>query len=349
VPLFEVQDLRVTFHTDDGDVRAVQGMSFSLDRGETLGIVGESGSGKSVSTQTVVGLVNGAEVSGTAVFDGIDLLQASEKTMRGLRGESISMIFQDPLTSLHPLYKVGDQIAEAVKAHRKISKRDARKRAVELLRSVGIPNPEGRAREYPHKFSGGMRQRAMIAMALALEPKMLIADEPTTALDVTVQAQILDLIERLRTEHQTAVILITHDMGVVAEVADKVVVMYAGRPVEIADTKSLFTEPHHPYTQGLLRSIPAFAARLDKLEAIPGSPPSLMVEQTGCPFAPRCPYTVTACTTSVPPLEPAGSAPGHLSACIRSRHAVGIDITDGPAAESASAPAGTSWKGSASV
>ncbi len=349
MPLFEVQDLRVTFHTDDGDVRAVQGMSFSLDRGETLGIVGESGSGKSVSTQTVVGLVNGAEVSGSAVFDGVDLLQASEKTMRGLRGESISMIFQDPLTSLHPLYKVGDQIAEAVKAHRKISRSDARARAVQLLRDVGIPNPEGRAREYPHKFSGGMRQRAMIAMALALEPKMLIADEPTTALDVTVQAQILDLIERLRTEHQTAVILITHDMGVVAEVADKVVVMYAGRPVEVADTRSLFTEPHHPYTQGLLRSIPAFAARLDKLEAIPGAPPSLMVEQTGCPFAPRCPHVVTACTTSVPPLEPAGSAPGHLSACIRSRHAVGVDATDGSAGQSAPSGESTSWKGSASV
>jgi oligopeptide/dipeptide ABC transporter ATP-binding protein len=340
----------VTFHTDDGDVRAVQGMSFSLERGETLGIVGESGSGKSVSTQTVVGLVGGADISGTAIFDGVDLLTASEKTMRSIRGESIAMIFQDPLTSLHPLFKVGDQIAEAIRAHRKVSKADARAQAVELLRSVGIPNPEGRAREYPHRFSGGMRQRAMIAMALALEPKLLIADEPTTALDVTVQAQILELIDRMRTEHQTAVILITHDMGVVAEVADKVVVMYAGRPVEVADVRSLFSEPHHPYTQGLLRSIPAFAARSARLEAIPGQPPSLSVVQTGCPFAPRCPHVVAACTESVPPLEPAGSAPGHLSACIRSRHAVGLgagaEVGD---LEAAGTGEPSSWKGSASA
>jgi oligopeptide/dipeptide ABC transporter ATP-binding protein len=338
VALFEVSDLRVTFPTDDGDVRAVQGMSFTLERGETLGIVGESGSGKSVSTQTIVGLVNGAEVSGTAVFEGVDLLTASESYMRTVRGSKISLIFQDPLTSLHPLYRVGDQITEVIRAHRKISRKDANARAVALLRAVGIPNPEGRVRDYPHQFSGGMRQRAMIAMALALEPLLLIADEPTTALDVTVQAQILDLINRLQEEYETAVILITHDLGVVAETADKVVVMYAGRPVEIADTKTLFHEPHHPYTQGLLRSIPAYSARSGRLEPIKGQPPSLLSMPQGCSFAPRCPYVMDACLEAVPELEPAGRAPGHVSACIRDRDAVGVHSLE----EVGAAPAGAS-------
>jgi peptide/nickel transport system ATP-binding protein len=324
VALFEVTDLHVTFATDDGNVYAVQGMTFTLEQGETLGIVGESGSGKSVSTQTIVGLVNGATITGSAVFEGVDLLTASEKTMRGIRGEKISMIFQDPLTSLHPLFRVGDQIAEAVRAHRNISKKAARERAVTLLRSVGIPNPEARSRDYPHQFSGGMRQRAMIAMALSLEPKLLIADEPTTALDVTVQAQILELIDKLQEEYNTAVILITHDLGVVAETADKIVVMYAGRPVEVADVRSLFLEPHHPYTQGLLKSIPIYAARSGRLEAIPGQPPSLKAKSTGCPFVPRCPYAVDACSEAVPPLKPVGHLGTHLSACIRPANAVGL-------------------------
>jgi oligopeptide/dipeptide ABC transporter ATP-binding protein len=324
VSLLEVSDLRVTFPTEDGPVKAVQGMSFSVDRGETLGIVGESGSGKSVSTQTIMGLTSGAEVSGQALFEGADLLAMSENELRQIRGSKVSMIFQDPLTSLHPLYRVGRQIEEVIRTHRKVSRQAARDRSVELLTMVGIPNPERRVRDYPHQFSGGMRQRAMIAIALALEPQLLIADEPTTALDVTVQAQILDLIRTLQSEHDTAVIMITHDLGVVAEMADKVVVMYAGRPVEMADTRTIFTEPHHPYTKGLLASIPAYSASIGRLEPIKGSPPSLLRLPPGCPFAPRCPDVMEACLQEVPPLEPAGFVPGHVSACIRAREAVGV-------------------------
>jgi len=258
-PLLEVKDLRVHFHTEDGIVRAVDGVSYSVQRGRALGIVGESGSGKSVSSLTVMGLTRfygNASISGEVLFDGEDLLTKTPEEMRRLRGNDIAMIFQDPLSSLHPFYKVGDQIVEAIRTHRKVSRADALDRAVEMLDLVGIPEPRKRADSYPHEFSGGMRQRAMIAMALANDPKLLIADEPTTALDVTVQAQILELIGRLQRELDTAIVLITHDLGVVAEVTDEIAVMYAGRIVEHADKDTIFAAPEHPYTWGLLRSIP---------------------------------------------------------------------------------------------
>jgi len=313
--LLEVRDLRVSFHTDDGVVRAVQGMSFAVDRGRTLGIVGESGSGKSVSTMAIMGLLRGAIISGEAVLEGRDLLKMTETQLQHIRGAIVSMIFQDPLTSLHPLYRVGRQIAEVFTAHQRAEGKVAHRRAVELLDRVGIPQAAQRARDYPHQFSGGMRQRVMIAMALALEPALIIADEPTTALDVTVQAQILDLLNRMRQEFHTAVILITHDLGVVAEVAEDVVIMYAGRPMEVADVRTAFNEPHHPYTQGLLQSIAAYSARTNRLQPIKGSPPSLLREIQACPFAPRCPYVHDECLVEPPPLKPVGFRPRHLSAC----------------------------------
>src|SRR3712207_6459338 len=262
MPLLEISDLKVHFDTDDGLVKAVDGISYTLDRGRTLGIVGESGSGKSVSSLTVMGLTRArnARISGSVLFDGKELLNASDQTLRGIRGDDIAMIFQDPLSSLHPFFRVGDQIVEAIRAHRDVSKAQARDRAVEMLGLVGIPEPRKRAQAYPHEFSGGMRQRAMIAMALANDPKLLIADEPTTALDVTVQAQILELIERLQSEFDTAVVVITHDLGVVAEMADEIAVMYAGRIIEQADTDTMFAGPEHPYTWGLLSSIPKLDA-----------------------------------------------------------------------------------------
>jgi oligopeptide/dipeptide ABC transporter ATP-binding protein len=324
VALLEVVDLRVSFDTDDGVVQAVQGMSFSVEAGRTLGIVGESGSGKSVSTQAIMGLSPGAQVSGHAYFDGEDLLELSEDKLRAIRGARISMIFQDPLTSLHPLYRVGSQIAEAIRAHEQVSRKDAEARAIEMLGKVGIPQPERRCRDYPHQFSGGMRQRAMIAMALVLHPSLIIADEPTTALDVTVQAQILDLLGELQEELNTAVILITHDLGVVADVADDIVIMYAGRPMERADVKSAFTEPHHPYTQGLLESIPAYSSRSGRLRPIKGNPPSLLRLAKECPFAPRCPYVQSECHAGPPPLKPVGTTEGHVSACILPATRVGV-------------------------
>jgi peptide/nickel transport system ATP-binding protein len=324
VALLEVVDLRVSFDTDDGVVQAVQGMSFAIDRGKTLGIVGESGSGKSVSTQAILGLSPGAHVSGHAYLDGEDLLHMSEEQLRKVRGARIAMIFQDPLTSLHPLYKVGRQIAEAVRAHEDVSKAQAEARAVDMLGKVGLSQPEIRAKEYPHQFSGGMRQRAMIAMALALHPAMIIADEPTTALDVTVQAQILELLADLQAEYDTAVILITHDLGVVADVADDIVIMYSGRPMERADVKTAFTEPHHPYTQGLLESIPAYATRTGRLQPIKGNPPSLLRMARECPFAPRCPEVREQCHVAPPPLKPVGHSPGHVSACILPPDRVGL-------------------------
>jgi oligopeptide/dipeptide ABC transporter ATP-binding protein len=324
VALLEVVDLRVSFDTDDGVVQAVQGMSFSVDAGRTLGIVGESGSGKSVSTQAIMGLSPGAKVSGHAYFDGEDLLDMSEEDLREIRGARISMIFQDPLTSLHPLYRIGYQIAEAIRAHEKVSRSDAEARAIEMLRRVGIPQPESRYRDYPHQFSGGMRQRAMIAMALVLNPALIIADEPTTALDVTVQAQILDLLAELQEELNTAVILITHDLGVVADVADDILIMYAGRPMERADVKSAFLEPHHPYTQGLLESIPSYSSRSGRLRPIKGNPPSLLRLAKECPFAPRCPYVQSECRVAPPPLKPVGHTPGHVSACILPATRVGV-------------------------
>jgi oligopeptide/dipeptide ABC transporter ATP-binding protein len=303
--MLEVKDLTVSFATDGGVVRAVEGVSFGLAAGEVLAIVGESGSGKSVTAQTLIGLTRApnATITGSVRFDGVELNGLDDEGLRGVRGERIAMIFQDPMTSLNPVYRVGDQMIEMIRAHRDVSKREARGRAVELLRSVGIPNPERRVHDYPHEFSGGMRQRVMIAMALSLDPDVLIADEPTTALDVTVQAQILRLLEQLNRERGLAVILITHDLGVVAEIADRVAVMYAGQIVEEATLEELFYDPRHPYTWGLLGSI----ARLDRpnaerLAQIPGMPPSLLDPPTGCRFAPRCPHEFDKCSEP-PPLE----------------------------------------------
>ncbi|HEX6024586.1 MAG TPA: ABC transporter ATP-binding protein [Solirubrobacter sp.] len=317
--LLEVENLQVHFETEDGLVRAVDGISYSVERGQTLGIVGESGSGKSVSSLTVMGLTRArnARISGSVKFDGKDLLGASEDEMRAVRGNDIAMIFQDPLSSLHPFYKVGTQIAEAVRAHKDVSKAQAWDRAVEMLSLVGIPEPRKRADAYPHEFSGGMRQRAMIAMALANDPKLLIADEPTTALDVTVQAQILELIERLQSEFDTAVVVITHDLGVVAEMADEIAVMYAGRIVEKADTDTIFAAPEHPYTWGLLSSIPRLdSPRGEELVPIAGRPPSLINLPSGCSFHPRCPYVRETHKKVEPTLEPIPGQPGHQVACL---------------------------------
>jgi peptide/nickel transport system ATP-binding protein len=318
-PLLEVENLVVHFETDDGLVKAVDGISYTVERGQTLGIVGESGSGKSVSSLTVLGLTRSrnARISGTVRFDGRDLLNTSEDDMRGIRGDDIAMIFQDPLSSLHPFYKVGTQISEAVLAHRDVSKAQAWDRAVEMLTLVGIPEPRKRADAYPHEFSGGMRQRAMIAMALANDPKLLIADEPTTALDVTVQAQILELIERLQSEFDTAVVVITHDLGVVAEMADEIAVMYAGRIVEKADAMTTFVGPEHPYTWGLLSSIPRLdSPRGEELVPIAGRPPSLISLPGGCSFHPRCPYVREAHKRVEPALEPVNGDRSHQVACL---------------------------------
>ena len=301
--LLEVRHLAVSFPTPDGLVEAVRGVSFSVEEGKTLGLVGESGSGKSVTCMAVMGLVQGARVTGQAVFAGRDVLAMSEGQRRRLRGAEVSMIFQDPLSSLHPLYKVGWQIAEAVRAHERVSAQVAKSRAVELLSQVGVPSPAKRADEYPYQFSGGMRQRAMIAMALALRPKLLIADEPTTALDVTVQAQIVELIKRLQAELGMAVIMVTHDLGIVAGMADEVAVMYAGKVVERAARRTLYYSPAHPYTKGLLASLPARSRGQGRLPQIPGQPPSLISLPSGCSFYPRCPVAIERCRQDEPPLE----------------------------------------------
>jgi peptide/nickel transport system ATP-binding protein len=316
--LLEVRDLRVHFDTDDGVVKAVDGVNFSLERGQTLGIVGESGSGKSVTNLAIMGLARGGRTSGEVLFQGRDLLKMHTAELREIRGKQIAMIFQDPLSSLHPYYKVGAQISEMILAHEKVSKKDAHNRAIDLLRLVGIPRPERRVDDYPHQFSGGMRQRAMIAMALALDPAVLIADEPTTALDVTVQAQVLDLIERLQEEFGTAIIVITHDLGVVADMADEVLVMYAGKPVEVTDRRTTYYGPHMPYTWGLLQSLPSAGAEHtgERLRPIKGLPPSLIHLPSGCSFHPRCPYVFELCTREEPRLLPANPEdPAHLSAC----------------------------------
>ncbi len=328
--LLEVKDLKVAFPTEDGLVNAVQGLSFSIEAGQTLGIVGESGSGKSVSTQTIMGLTRGAKIEGTAHFEGRNLLTMSEQDLRAVRGAQIAMIFQDPLSSLHPQYRVGWQIVEMIRAHEPVSKKEAMARAVDLLGLVGIPQPTRRVEDYPHQFSGGMRQRAMIAMALALNPKLLIADEPTTALDVTVQAQIIDLIERVQAEFNTAVIMITHDLGVVADIADDVMVMYAGRPVEFADRRTLYYQPHHPYTKGLIESIPANEGPRGRLKPIQGQPPSLINLPAGCSFATRCPFVMEQCLDQVPPLVPVSGGLEHRSACFLPADAVGlVDVVVG--------------------
>jgi oligopeptide/dipeptide ABC transporter ATP-binding protein len=305
-PLLSVQGLRVGFATEEGVVQAVDGVSFDLRPGEVVAIVGESGSGKSVTAQTIIGLTraNNARIEGSVKLGGEELTSAGDAEMRQLRGERVAMIFQDPMTSFNPVYRLGDQIVEAIRAHRPgTSKKQGRERVVELFEAVGIPNAGQRVDDYPHEFSGGMRQRAMIAMALALEPEVLIADEPTTALDVTIQAQILGLIEQLNREHNLATILITHDLGVVAEVADRVLVMYAGKVVEEGTLDEIFYDPQHPYTWGLLGSL----TRLDRprphrLPQIAGSPPSLLGLPEGCPFRPRCPHEFSKCT-QYPDLE----------------------------------------------
>ncbi len=318
--MLEVRDLRIHFQTDDGTVRAVDGLSFSLDRGRTLGIVGESGSGKSVTSMGILGLHQGtkAEITGEILLDGENLVAANAGRVRELRGSKMAMIFQDPLSSLHPYYTVGAQIIEAYRIHNDVSKQAARQHAIDLLGRVGIPTPKTRVDDYPHQFSGGMRQRAMIAMALSCDPELLIADEPTTALDVTVQAQILDLINDLQSEFGSAVIMITHDLGVVAELADDILVMYAGRVAEYGSAADIFGRPDHPYTWGLLASMPRMdRARTTRLVPIPGTPPSLIKVPSGCPFHPRCRYTHLTggrCDTEVPPLREAETT-GHAAAC----------------------------------
>jgi len=317
--LLRVEDLRVQFPTEDGVVHAVDGITYEVHQGRTLGIVGESGSGKTVSSLTTLGLTRrqGALVSGRILFEGKDLVTLPEERLRSIRGNEIAMIFQDPLSALHPLYRVGAQLMEAVRAHRDVSKVKARERAIELLGLVGIPDPSRRVDEYPHEFSGGMRQRAMIAMALANEPKLLIADEPTTALDVTVQAQILALMERLQRELGMTIVIITHDLGVVAEMADDIAVMYAGRIVETATAERLFAAPEHPYTWGLLRSIPRLDnPREQDLVPIPGVPPSLIDRPSGCHFHPRCAYAQPDHARIDPALAPTPDDPTHFAACL---------------------------------
>ncbi len=341
--LLEVKDLKVHFESEDGLVRAVDGISYSVDAGQTLGIVGESGSGKSVSSMTVMGLTRSktAHISGSITFDGVDLLAASEEELRAIRGGRLSMIFQDPLSSLHPMYKVGAQLVEAVRTHQDVSKAKALDRAVEMLGLVGIPEPRRRADGYPHEFSGGMRQRVMIAMALCNDPKLLIADEPTTALDVTVQAQILELMAKLQQELDTAIVMITHDLGVVADVTDDIAVMYAGRIVEKGPKEAIFAQPEHPYTWGLLKSIPRLDTPRDQeLVPIPGRPPSLINRPSGCAFHPRCPYVREAHTRVDPQLQPVSGHAEHQVACLlteQSRHQLWGRLAAGEQPEQANA------------
>jgi peptide/nickel transport system ATP-binding protein len=317
-----VEDLKVHFPTVDGTVKATDGLSYTLEKGKTLGIVGESGSGKSVSSSAIMGLHRGsnAQVSGRIILDGTDLLQLSDEDMRKKRGRQVAMIFQDPLSSMHPYYTVGNQIAEAYRVHHDAGKRAARARTIEMLDRVGIPQPDRRVDDYPHQFSGGMRQRAMIAMGLINNPGLIIADEPTTALDVTVQAQILDLLQDLQREFDSAIIIITHDLGVVAETADDVLVMYAGRAVEYGSTKEILTHPEMPYTWGLLSSVPDVLGDTSaQLIPIPGNPPSLLTPPSGCAFHPRCPHREKVpgdlCRTTQPELAPGTRSETHTKRC----------------------------------
>jgi oligopeptide transport system ATP-binding protein len=302
--LLQVRDLRMYFHTRDGVVKAVDGVSYSLDKNETLGVVGESGSGKSVTALTLMRLIPmppGRIEGGEAIFKGRSLLSMREDEIRRIRGNEIAMIFQDPMTSLNPVYRIGRQLAEPLQVHKGMSRKDAWDRAVQLLKLVGIPNAASRVKDYPHQFSGGMRQRAMIAMALACDPDILIADEPTTALDVTIQAQIIELMQELQERTGSAIIMITHDLGVVADIADRILVMYAGRPAEYGTTDEVFYKPSHPYTWGLMDSIPE-PGMTEKTELCPikGQPPSLIEVPDGCPFHPRCPFVQDVCRTVVP-------------------------------------------------
>lgn len=325
--LLELDDLKMYFHTQDGVVKAVDGVTYSLDKGETLGVVGESGSGKSVTAMTVMGLIEmppGHIEGGDIRYRGRSLLELTEAQMQIIRGNDIAMIFQDPMTALNPVYTVGRQLGEGLRVHRGYSKKDALDRAVELLGMVGIPNAEQRAKDYPHQFSGGMRQRAMIAMALACDPDVLIADEPTTALDVTIQAQIIELMQEMQDKNDNAIIMITHDLGVVADIADKIMVMYAGKPVEFGTADEIFYEPMHPYTWGLMRSIPEQVTDVKKpLTPIMGNPPSLVHVPTGCAFSPRCPYATELCRSEVPPLYITKT--GHYSRCHYSSDAAFVE------------------------
>jgi peptide/nickel transport system ATP-binding protein len=317
VALLEVTDLKTYFRTDDGIVKAVDGVSFTVEKGKTLGIVGESGCGKSVTCLTVMGLNSKRNTitSGQALFRGEDLLKMNQRRLRDIRGNDIAMIFQDPMTSLNPVHSIGKQLVEAVLLHKDVTKKTAKARAVELLGAVGIPRANRRIDDYPHQFSGGMRQRVMIAMALVNDPDLLIADEPTTALDVTTQAQILSLMKRLQQEFGSAIMMITHDLGVVAETADDVVVMYAAKVVERAPVDELFNRPRMPYTWGLLGSLPRLDTDVERLVQIPGQPPSLLIPPPGCRFHPRCPYVMSVCRTEEPLLEPVEGNAEHLQAC----------------------------------
>jgi peptide/nickel transport system ATP-binding protein len=312
--LLEVRGLRTHFFTRDGTVKAVDGVDFEIKYGQTIGVVGESGCGKSITALSIMGLIDrgGRTVAGEILLEGRNLLTLSSDDLRDIRGDTISMIFQEPMTSLNPVYRCGDQIAEAVQLHKKVSAREARDRAVEMLHQVGIADVKRRARSYPHELSGGMRQRVMIAMALSTNPELLIADEPTTALDVTIQAQILELMKTLREQNKMAIMLITHDLGVVAEMADEVVVMYAGKVVERADVGIIFDKPHHPYTRGLLASIPRLGEKRARLEVIKGVVPNPLNLPSGCLFKRRCPYAMPICDTA-PPMRAIG--PDHVSRC----------------------------------
>ena len=311
--ILQIRDLRVTFNTQVGELKAVRGIDVDVAPGEILGVVGESGSGKSVSFLAAMGLLpSSATISGSVMLDGKELVGAKRKAIRSVRGKSLAMVFQDPLSALNPVHRVGDQIVEMIQAHQDMNTHDAEKRAVELLEIVGIPQPGERARQYPHEFSGGMRQRVVIAMAIANNPKVLIADEPTTALDVTVQAQILEVIQKVQQTFGTAVVLITHDLGVIARVADSVNVMYAGRNVESGSVQSIFDHPSHPYTRGLLSSLPHEGA--ERLQPITGFPPNMLAPPSGCGFAPRCQFAVDACNAELPTLQPIDDL---LTSCIR--------------------------------
>jgi peptide/nickel transport system ATP-binding protein len=316
-PLLEIRDLRTYFQTDDGIVKAVDGVSYSVEPGKVLGVVGESGCGKSVTCLTVMGLNDKRSTisSGEVLFKGENLLTAGPGRMREVRGNEIAMIFQDPMTSLNPVHSIGRQLIEAVRIHRNVSKKEARERALQVLDAVGIARVNRRINDYPHQFSGGMRQRVMIAMALVNDPDLVIADEPTTALDVTTQAQILEVLKRLQRDFDTAIVLVTHDLGVVAEVADDVVVMYAGEVAERGPVESIFSAPRHPYTWGLLGSLPRLDTNVDRLVQIPGQPPSLLRPPAGCRFHTRCAYAMAICREVDPRLEPVPNDPAHVQAC----------------------------------
>jgi oligopeptide/dipeptide ABC transporter ATP-binding protein len=338
-PVLSIRDLTVEFLTDDGVVHAVDGVTYDVYPGEVVGVIGESGSGKSVSVLSILGLIPmppGRIVRGEAIFKGRDLLKLSRRELRQIRGGDMAMIFQDPMTSLNPVLKVGDQIAEAIRAHNpQVKEEEARRRVIELLGLVGVPSAEQRYEQYPHEFSGGMRQRAMIAMAIANSPSVLIADEPTTALDVTIQAQIIEVLRTAQRETNASIILITHDLGLIAELADRVVVMYAGRVVEQADVFTIFDSPRHPYTIGLMNSLARLEADQEWLQPIPGQPPSLITLPPGCAFHPRCLHSRgrARCRTEVPELRAVGDGPGHLSACHFAEELAGAQYTVGAGVE----------------